>query len=144
MAIRINFWLVGKLFPTQTMVTDQVSYRSPYYTIQDQFMGLTGTARTRGPFRRPRYSRYTKVVHRGLVILLNQHQYSAYIGRIPGLDSIQASRSEWLILLDKCGACVQHDNRAVNDRSLIRHRQGHYGQHHHKTLPDLNFISTLG
>ena len=29
------------------------------------------------------------------------------------------SRSERLILPAKCGACVQHDKRAVNDRSLI-------------------------
>jgi len=33
MAIRIDFWPAGELFPTQTTLTDQVSYRSPYYTI---------------------------------------------------------------------------------------------------------------
>jgi len=97
----------------------KVSYRSPYYTIQDQFTGSTGTTRTQGPFRRPRYPRYTKVACRALIVLLNHHQYSAYIGPIPGPDSVQASRSERLILLAKCGACVQHDKRAVNDRSLI-------------------------
>ena len=96
-----------------------MSYRSPCCTIQDQFAGSTGTARTRGPFRRPRYPRYTKVARRALVVLLNHHQYSAYIGPIPGPDSAQASRSERLILPAKCGACVQHDKRAVNDRSLI-------------------------
>jgi len=37
----------------------------------------------------------------------------------PSLDSVQASQSERLILPAKCGACVQHDRRAVNDRSLI-------------------------
>jgi len=40
-------------------------------------------------------------------------------GLTPGPDSVQASRSERLILPAKCGACVQHDKRAVNDRSLI-------------------------
>ena len=110
---------LASLFPTQTTPTDQVSYRSPCYTIQDQFTGLTGTVRTRGPFRRSRYPRYTKVARRTLVVLLNQHQYSTYIGPIPGPDSVQASRSERLILPAKCGACVQHDKRAVNDRSLI-------------------------
>ena len=97
----------------------KVSYRSPYDTVQDQFAGSTGTARTRGPFRRPRYPRYAKVARRALVVLLNHHQYSAYIGPNPGPDSVQASRSERLILPAKCGACVQHDKRAVNDRSLI-------------------------
>ena len=106
-------------FPTQTTLTDQVSYRSLYCTIQDQFAGSTGTARTRGPFRRPRYPRYTKVARRALIVLLNHHQYSAYIGPIPGPDSAQASRSKRLILPAKCGACVQHDKRAINDRSLI-------------------------
>jgi threonine dehydrogenase-like Zn-dependent dehydrogenase len=36
-----------------------------------------------------------------------------------GPDSAQASWSERLILPAKCGACIQHDKRAVNDRSLI-------------------------
>jgi len=58
MVIRIDFWPAGELFPTQTILTDQVSYRSLYYTIQDQFAGSTGTAHTRGPFRRPRYHYY--------------------------------------------------------------------------------------
>jgi len=40
-------------------------------------------------------------------------------GLTPGPDSVQASRSEWLILPSECGACVQHGKRAVNDRSLI-------------------------
>ena len=44
---------------------------------------------------------------------------TAHGGSIPGPDSVQASRSERLILPAKCGACVQHDKRAVNDRSLI-------------------------
>ena len=44
---------------------------------------------------------------------------TAHGGSIPGPDSAQASRSERLILPAKCGACVQHDKRAVNDRSLI-------------------------
>ena len=110
---------LASLFPTQTTLTDQVSYRSPYCTIQDQFAGSTGTACTRGPFRRPRYPRYTKVARRALVVLLNHHQYSAYIGPILGPDSAQASRSERLILPAKCAACVQHDKRAINDRSLI-------------------------
>jgi len=65
------------------------------------------------------YPRYTQVARRALVVLLNHHQYSAYIGPILGSDSAQASRSEQLILPAKCGACVQHDKRAVNDRSLI-------------------------
>jgi len=110
---------LASLFPTQTTLTDQVSYKSLYCTIQDQFMGSTGTARTRGPFWRPRYPRYTKVARRALVFLLNHHQYSAYIGPIPGPDSAQASRSERLILPAECGACFQLDKRAVNDRSLI-------------------------
>ena len=110
---------LASLFPTQTTLTDQVTYRSPCCTIQDQFAGSTGTARTRGPFRRPRYPRYTKVARRTLVALLNHHQYSTYIGPIPGPDSAQASRSERLILPAKCGACVQHDKRAINDRTLI-------------------------
>jgi len=110
---------VAILFPTQTTLTDQVSYRSPYNTIQDQFVGSTGTARTRGPFRRLWYPRYTKIVRRALVVLLDQHQYNAYIGPIPGLNSVQASRSKRLILPAKCGAFVQHDKRAINDRSLI-------------------------
>jgi len=110
---------LASLFPTQTTLTYQVSYRSPCYTIQDQFVGLIGTARTRGSFQRLRYPRYTKIVHRALVVLLDHHQYSAYIGPIPGPDSVQASRSERLILPAKCGACVQHDKRPVNDRSLI-------------------------
>jgi len=97
----------------------KVSYRSLYCTIQDQFAGSTGTTRTRGPFWRPRYPRYTKVAWCALVVLLNHHQYSAYIGPIPGPDSAQASWSERLILPAKCGACVQHDKRVVNDRSLI-------------------------
>jgi len=110
---------LASLFPTQTTVTDQVSYRSLYYTIQDQFVGSTGTAHIRGPFRRPRYPRYTKVARRALIVLLNQHQYNAYIRSIPGPDSVQASRSERLILPAKCGAYIQHDKRPVNDRSLI-------------------------
>ena len=115
---------LASLFPTQTTLTDQASYRSPCCTIQDQFAGSAGTASTRGPFRRPRYPRYTKVARRALVVLLNHHQYSAYIGPIPGPDSAQASRSERLILPAKCGACVQHDKRAVNDRSLIDTSKG--------------------
>ena len=87
--------------------------------LQDQFAGSAGTDSTRGPFRRPRYARYTKVACRALVVLLNHQQYSAYIGPIPGLNSAQASRSERLILPAKCEACVQHDKRAINDRSLI-------------------------
>ena len=110
---------LASLFPTQTTPTDRVSYGSPCYTIQDQFAGSTGTASTRGLFRRPRYPRYTKVARRALVVLLNQNQYSAYIGPIPDPDSVQASWLERLILPAKCGACVQHDKRAVNDRSLI-------------------------
>ena len=110
---------LASFFPTQTTLTNQVSYRSPYCTIQDQFAGSTGTAHTQGPFQRQRYPRYTKVACRALVVLLNQHQYNMYIGPIPGLDSVQASRSEGLILPAKCGACVQHDKRVVNDRSLI-------------------------
>ena len=110
---------LANLFPTRTTLTDQVSYRSPYCTFQDQFMGSTGTAHTRGPFRRPRYPKYTKVTRRTLVVLLSHHQYNAYIGPIPGPDSAQASRSERLILPGKCGACVQQDKRAINDRSLI-------------------------
>ena len=44
---------------------------------------------------------------------------TAHGGSTPGPDSFQASRSKWLILPAKCGACVQHDKRAVNDRSLM-------------------------
>ena len=62
---------------------------------------------------------YAKVARRALIVLLNHHQYNAYIGPIPGPDIAQALRSERLILPAKCGACVQHDQRAVNDRSLI-------------------------
>jgi len=69
---------LASLFPTQTTLTDQVSYRSPYYTIQDQIAGSAGTASTRGPFWRPRYPRYTKVTCHALVVLLNHHQYSAW------------------------------------------------------------------
>jgi len=115
---------LASLFSTRTTLTDQVSYRSPYCTIWDQFAGSTGTAHTRGPFWRPWYPRYTKVARRTLVVLLNHHQYSAYIEPIPGPDSAQASRSERLILLAKCGACVQHDKRAVNDRSIINTGRG--------------------
>ena len=115
---------LGSLFPTQTTLTDQVSYKSPYCTIQDQFAGSTGTARTRGPFRRPRYPRCTKVARRALIVLLNHHQYSVYIGPIPGPDSAQASRSERLTLPAKCEACVQHDKRAVNNRSLTDTSRG--------------------
>jgi len=42
-----------------------------------------------------------------------------YIGPIPDQNSVQTSRSERLILPAKCGACVQHDKRVVNDQSLI-------------------------
>jgi len=49
---------------------------------------------------------------------------TAHGGLTPGPDSVQALRSEWLILLAKCGACVQHDKRAVNDRSLINSGRG--------------------
>jgi len=97
----------------------KVSYRSPYCTIQDQFAGLTGTARTRGPFWRPRYPSYTKVARRALVVLLNHHQYSTYIRLIPSPNSVQALWLEQIILPAKCGTCVQYDKRAVNDRSLI-------------------------
>jgi len=45
-------------------------------------------------------------------------------GSTPGPDSVQASRSERLILQAKCGACVQHDKKAVNDRSLIDTSRG--------------------
>jgi len=79
-------------------------------------VGSTSTARTRGPFQRPRYLRYTKVVHRALVILLNHHKYNAYIEPIPGLDSAQASRSERLILPAKCG----HAFNMTRGRSTIR------------------------
>ena len=61
----------------------KVSYRSPYYTIQDQFAGSTGTARIRGSFRRPRYPRYTKAARRALVVLLNHHQTARTSGRFP-------------------------------------------------------------
>jgi len=141
MAIKINFWPASELFPTQTTLSDQVSYRSPYYTIQDQFVGSTGTDRTRGPFWRPRYPRYTKVARCALLVLPNHHQYSAYIGPIPGLDSVQTSRSERLILPARCGVCVQYDKRAVNDRSLIDTGRGTMVKHHHKTLPSLSFFS---
>jgi len=114
-----RFLTSWRVIPTQTTLTDQVSYRSPCCTIQDQFAGSTVTARTWGPFRRPRYPRYTNVARRALIVLLNHHQYNAYIGPIPSPDSTQASRSERLILPAKCGACVQHDKRAINDRSLI-------------------------
>jgi len=60
------------------------------------------------------------------------------------VDSVQASRSERLIPLVKCGACVQHDKRVVNDWSLIDTGRGTMVQHPHKTLPGLNFIPTLG
>jgi len=43
----------------------------------------------------------------------------AHGGSTPGQDSVQASRSERLILPAKCGACVQLDKRVVNDLSLI-------------------------
>jgi len=43
----------------------------------------------------------------------------AHGGWTPGPDSVQASRSEQLILPAKCGACIQHDKRHVNDLSLI-------------------------
>ena len=49
---------------------------------------------------------------------------TAHGGWTPGPDSVQASRSEWLILPAKCGACVQHDKRAVIDRSLIDSDRG--------------------
>jgi len=114
----IDFWPAGELFPTQTTLTDQVSYRSPYYTIQDQFASSAGTASTQAPFRWPRYPRYTKVARCALVVLLNHHQYNAWwLDSRP--DSVQASRSEQLILPAKCGACIQYGKRAVNDRSLI-------------------------
>ena len=64
-------------------------------------------------------SKDTKVARRALIVLLNLHQYYVYIGTIPGPDSVQASRSEWLILPAMYGACIQHDKRAINDRSLI-------------------------
>ena len=99
---------------------------------------MTGTAHTRGPFQRSRYLRYTKVARRAVVALLNQHQYSTYIGPIPGPDSVQASRSERLILLAKYGACVNHDKRAINDRSLIDTGRALQSTHH-MTLPGLKF-----
>ena len=92
----------------------KVSYWSPYCTIEDQFASSAGTASTRGPFRQPRYPRYTKVARRALVV-----PNTAHGDLTPGPDSVQASWSERLILPAKCGACVQHDKRAVNDRSLI-------------------------
>jgi hypothetical protein len=45
-------------------------------------------------------------------------QYSA-LQSTPGPNSVPASRSERLILLVKYGACVQHDKRDDNGRSLI-------------------------
>ena len=68
---------------------------------------------------------------------------TAHGGSNPGPDSVQASRSERLILTAKCGACVQHDKRAVNDRSLSDTGRGTIVTHH-KTLPSLQFHSTLG
>jgi len=91
MAIRTISVQLASLFPTQTTLIDKVSYRSPSCTIEDQNASSIGTARTRGPFWRPRYPRYTKVARRALVVLLNQHQYSAYIRPIPGPDSVQPS-----------------------------------------------------
>jgi len=40
-------------------------------------------------------------------------------GSTPVPDSVQASWLERLMLLAKCGACVQHDKWAVNDLSII-------------------------
>jgi len=135
---------LASLFPTQTTLTDQVSYRSPCYTIQDQFVGSTGAAHTRGPFRRPRYPRYTKVARRALIVLLNHHQYSAYIGPILDPISVQASQSERLILPAKCGACVQHDKRAINDRSLLDTGRGTTVNTPIRPCPVSLFFPTLG
>jgi len=77
MVIRINFYPAGELFTAQTTLTDQVSYKSPYYTILDQFAGSAGTASTQEPFLRLTYPRYTKVARRALVVLLNHNQYNA-------------------------------------------------------------------
>ena len=49
---------------------------------------------------------------------------TAHGGSTPGPDSVKASRLERLILPAKCGACVPHDKRAVNDRSLINTGRG--------------------
>jgi hypothetical protein len=118
MAILIDFWLAGELFPTQTTPTDQVSYRLPYYTIQDQFAGSVGTAvpedcsSDRGIQGIPR-------LHAVASSFSSTITNTAHGSSIPSPDSVHASRSEWLILPVMCGVCVQHDKRAVNDRSLI-------------------------
>ena len=119
-----RFLISWRVIPHTNHTTDQVIYKSPYYTIQDQFAGLTGTTCTRGLFRRLRYPMHTKVARHTLVVLLNQHQYSAYIELIPGPDGVQASQSERLILPAKCGACVPHDKRAINNQSSINTGRG--------------------
>jgi len=65
----------------------------------------------------------------------------AHDGSTPSPDSVQASRLEQLILPVMCGACVQHDKRAVNDRSLIDTGRTTMVQRPHKTLPGLNLLS---
>ena len=70
-------------------------------------------------------------------------QYGAWIRSIPWPNSVLASWSEWVICLVKCGACVQHDKRAVNDRSLIDIHRTTMVKHPHKALPGLNlFLNT--
>ena len=62
-------------------------------------------------------------------------------GSIPSSDSVQASRSEQLIILVKCGACFQYDKMAVNDRSLIDTGRITMVQQLHKAMPGLNLLS---
>jgi hypothetical protein len=62
---------------------------------------------------------------------------------IPSLNSVLASRSKQLILLVKCGSCVEHDKRAINDQSIIDIDKTTMVQHPHKALASLNlFLNT--
>jgi len=51
--------------------------------------------------------------------LLYQLQYSAWVRSIPGPNSNPTSQLQQVIVPAKCEACIQHDLRDDNGRSLI-------------------------
>ena len=65
-------------------------------------------------------------------------------GNLLGPNNLPASRSErYFIRLAKCKACVQHDSRPNNGRSLIDTDEKHYSPKLSKSPSGLNYKLTL-
>jgi hypothetical protein len=103
----ISWWFlphINHTHPLKWVIGHQINYSG-------QVAGSTGTTVPRGRLTA------SWPYHRAHVATRYQRQYSV-LWLTPGPNSFLASRSEWLILPVKHGACVQHDSRDDNDQSL--------------------------